>query len=109
MGIYNSAVLLYGVPLPDTHDAAGWQGEELRDAILEHHEGVGHASEGPYDCDTTYLCTDYFNADMGETVIVTPFDPVGQAERDARLRHACLELDYADHPGPAWHLIADQS
>lgn len=32
-----------------------------------------------------------------------------QAERDARLHNACLELDYADHPAPAWHLIASQS
>lgn len=109
MGIWNSAVLLYGIPLPDNHDAAGWAGEELRDSILEHHEGVSHASAGPYDRDTTYLCTDYFDADMGEKTTVEPFDPAGLAERDARLHHAFLELDYPDHPAPAWHLIANQS
>ncbi|MFJ2780253.1 hypothetical protein [Kitasatospora sp. NPDC087315] len=109
MGIWNSAVLLYGIPLPDNHDAAGSQGEELRDSVLNHHDGISHASAGPYDRHTTYLCTEYADADMGETETLAPFDPAGQDERDARLHHACLELDFADHPDPAWHLIASQS
>ena len=109
MGIWNSAVLLYGIPLPDNHDAAGWGGEELRDEILRHHESVSHASAGPYDQHSTYLCTDYADAEMGETATITAFGPDGQAERDARLHAACLELDYADHPAPAWHLLASQS
>ncbi|GAA1977214.1 hypothetical protein [Kitasatospora viridis] len=109
MGIWNSAVLLYGIPLPDDHDAAGWAGEELRDAILANHEGVSHATAGPYDQHTTYLCTDHADADMGKTKTIPAPDPAGQAERDARLHRACLELDYPDHPEPAWHLIASQS
>lgn len=109
MGIWNSAVLLYGIQLPDNHDAAGWQGEDLLDSILKHHEGVGHASAGPYDQHSTYLCTDHAEADMGETETIAAFGPDGQAERDARLHAACLELDFADHPEPAWHLIASQS
>ncbi len=109
MGIWNSAVLLYGVRLPDEHDAAGWRGEELLDSVLGHHEGVGHAGAGPYDRHATYLCTDFAEADMGKTETLAPFDPAGQAERDARLHHACLELDFADHIEPAWHLIASQS
>jgi hypothetical protein len=109
MGIWNSAVLLYGIPLPEDHDAAGWDGEELRDEILRHHPGVSHASAGPYDRHSTYLCIEYASVDMGETETVTPFDAVGQAERDARLHEACLELDFPDHPEPAWHLIASQS
>jgi hypothetical protein len=109
MGIWNSAVLLYGIQLPDEHEAAGWAGEELLGSVLGHHEGVGHGSAGPYDQHSTYLCTEYADAEMGETETVVPFDPVGQDERDARLHHACLELDFADHPDPAWHLIASQS
>ncbi|MFF2612674.1 hypothetical protein [Kitasatospora sp. NPDC058046] len=110
MAIWNSAVLLYGIPLPDDHDAAGWQGEELRDSILNHHDGIGHATAGPYDRHTTYLCTDYTDAEMGQTAkAVAAFNAAGQTERDARLHHACLELDYADHPEPTWHLIASQS
>lgn len=104
MGIWNSAVLLYGIQLPDNHDAAGWDGEDLLDSILKHHEGVSHASAGPYDQHSTYLCTDHVEAET-----IAAFGPDGQAERDARLHAACLELDFADHPEPAWHLIASQS
>lgn len=109
MGTYNTAVLLYGIPLPDNHDAAGWRGEELRDEILRHHEGVGHASAGPYDRHTTYLCIDYARVEMGETTSIPAFDADGRGDRDARLHQACIELEYPDHPAPAWHLIASQS
>lgn len=109
MGIWNSAVILYGIQLPDEHDAAGWDGEELLDAVLKDHPGVGHASAGPYDQHSTYLCTDYAEAEMGEQATLDRFEPGGQDERDARLHHACLELEFADHPEPAWHLIASQS
>jgi len=109
MPIWNSAVLLYGIPLPDDHHAAGPDGEELRDEILKHHEGVGHASAGPYDRHTTYLCVDYAEAEMGETETIAAFGLGGKLDRETRLHAACLELEYPDHPAPAWHLIASQS
>lgn len=109
MGIWNSAVVLYGIALPDDHDAAGWAGEELLDSVLAHHPGVRHASAGPYDRHSTYLCTDYASVEMGKQATLDPFGDGGQDERDARLHNTCMELDFADHPEPAWHLIASQS
>lgn len=109
MGIWREAVALYGVPLPDEHDAASAAGYELLDSILAHHAGVSHASAGPYDRNTTYLVTDYHSAEAGEVETFEPFDAKGRAERDARLENACRELELDPAPAPAWYLIHSES
>lgn len=113
MGIWTTAVLLYGIPVPASHDCAAYGDDELLDSILRHHPGVGHASAGPYDRDIRYICTDHYDAEISRhyassAIVIAPFDKAETAERNARLEHAAMELDLGPHPEPSWYLIADQ-
>lgn len=113
MGISTSAVLLYGIPIPADHPCAAYRNEALLDVVLKGHEGVSHASAGPYDRDTRYICTDFYDAEISrytadDTITITPFDRFGTKERNARLEHAAMDLKLNDHPAPAWYLIANQ-
>jgi hypothetical protein len=116
MGIWTEAVLLYGIPIPNDHECASRYDydDELIDSILNHHDGVSHATAGPYDHHTRYIVTDYYSVDMGRyadplngSITLAPFDIDGITERGARLEHAAMELDITAHP--AWYLIASQS
>lgn len=106
VSIHTDAVLLYGVEIPRSHDAWGWQGEALRDAVLEHHPTVKTTSTG-YNHDRNWLYTDYHNAGRDGHHRINPYVP---ADHHTALRAVMLELELPAGAinDPAWHLIADE-
>jgi predicted metal-dependent phosphoesterase TrpH len=106
MAIHTDAVLLYGVPLPPSHDAYGPAGEELLSAILEHHPAVKATTTG-YNHDRQWLYTQYHNAGRDGHVRINEYVP---ADQDVALMAAMreLELPAGEPHDPAWHLIADE-
>lgn len=114
MGIHTSAVLLYGIPVPDDHRFRAYHNEKLLDVVLRRHPGVNHASAGLYDRDIRYLCTDFYEAEISRFVgdhamkLSIAWDERSTAERNARLEYAAMDLKILNHPDPAWYLIANQ-
>lgn len=113
MGISTSAILLYGIPVPDHHPCRAYGNEEYLDAVLRDHPGVSHASAGLYDRDIRYIVTDFHEAEISRytadpAIVVDMFSDMGRAERNARLENAAMDLIINNHPDPAWYLIANQ-
>lgn len=106
MTIHTDAVLIYGVPLPSSHDAYGPAGKELLTAILEHHPAVKTTTTG-YNHEHQWLYTQYYTAGRDGHVRINQYVP---ADEYVALQAAMLELDLpAGEPhDPAWHLIGDE-
>lgn len=106
VSIHTDAVLLYGVEIPASHDAWGWQGEELLAAVLEHHPQVKATSTG-YNSDRYWLYTQHHNAGRDGHVRIDQYVP---DTHHAALRAVMLELELPAGAtnDPAWHLIGDE-
>lgn len=110
MGVYTSARLMYGVPLPSHID------DEQVDPVINANPDLadlGHAWAGTWSGGTRYLVAKYIDADLGEpgAIATDELDPARTPGWNTQLRTAwaALGLPAEDMRTPGWVLAANQS